>query len=206
MTDRGGETEIGMDKMEIRHMLRIAGGEPLHAAVALSREGRAIILLDRHKPPRTLERELREGLPDSRLHRFGTLSVGEDDPRLARFVVNRSSPGMAKKLAKALKGTGLRRVEIGTEDGSESESAEDDEPEDDAIQVFGLGARPDHPRHAELHDELRALLEQAVRVAGARRMKLLEIAEAARTELKQDRLEAAAKAIATLRQTLGETA
>src|SRR3954454_20595524 len=109
------EPEIGMDKTAIRHMLRIAGGLPLRAAVALSREGKAVIVLDRHKPPRTLERELKEALPGSRLHRFGTLRVDENDPKLARFMVNRASPGMARKLAIALRGTGLRRVEIGTE-------------------------------------------------------------------------------------------
>ena len=118
-----------MDKATIRHMLRLAAGEPLRAAVALSREGKAVILLDRHKPARTLERELKEGLPGSRLHRFGTLTVGDDDPKLARFIVNKASTGMARKLAIALRGTGLRRVQIGTEDGGESDAAEDEEEE-----------------------------------------------------------------------------
>src|SRR3954452_21407347 len=152
--ERADEAGIGMDKATIRHMLRLAAGEPLRAAVALSREGKAVIVLDRHKPPRALERELKEGLPGSRLHRFGTLSVDEDDPRLARFVVNKASPGMARKLAVALRGTGLRRVEIGTEDGSETETAEDDE-DDAGPPTFALGRRIDHVRHAELHDELR---------------------------------------------------
>src|SRR5947209_1625031 len=152
-----------MDKATIRHMLRLAAGEPLRAAVALSREGKAVILLDRHKPPRTLERELKEGLPGSRLHRFGTLTVDDGDPKLARFTVNKASTGMARKLAIALRGTGLRRVEIGTEDGGESEAAED-EGDESAAEVFDAGLRIDHVRHAALHDELRALIERLSRL------------------------------------------
>src|SRR4051794_39912038 len=184
------EPEIGMDKTAIRHMLRLAGGEPLRAAVALSREGKAIIVLDRHKPPRTLERELKEGLPGSRLHRFGTLAVDDEDPRLARFVVNKASPGMARKLAIALRGTGLRRVQIGTDDGSETELAEDEEQED-ATEIFALNRRIDHVRHSQLHDELLSLLEVLPRIAGAERLKLVALAETALSELKHDRLEAA---------------
>src|SRR3954452_3059049 len=181
--ERADEAGIGMDKATIRHMLRLAAGEPLRAAVALSREGRAVILLDRHKPPRTLERELKEGLPGSRLHRFGTLTIGDDDPKLARFTVNKASTGMARKLAIALRGTGLRRVQIGTEDGGESEAAEDEDDEkESAAQVFAAGGRVDHVRHAALHDELRGLIEHLSRVVGARRLKLVELAEAARAE------------------------
>jgi hypothetical protein len=199
--ERAGESGIGMDKAEIRHMLRLAAGTPLRAAVALSREGKAVILLDRHKPPRTLERELKEGLPGSRLHRFGTLDVDADDPLLARFIVNKASPGMARKLAVALRGTGLRRVEIRTEDGSETEAAED-EDEDEATQIFAVAHRIDRVRHAELHDELRVLIEQLPSIVGARRLQLVAMADAARTELKQDRLEAAGDAIAALRAAL----
>src|SRR4051812_50111541 len=112
-----------MDKATIRHMLRLAAGEPLRAAVALSREGKAVILLDRHKPPRTLERELKEGLPGSRLHRFGTLTVGDDDPKLARFTVNKESTGMARKLAVELRRTEKRLVQVGAEGGGECEAA-----------------------------------------------------------------------------------
>jgi hypothetical protein len=194
----------GMDKTEIRHILRLAGGEKLRAAVALSREGKAVIVLDRHKPPRALERELKEDLPGSRLHRFGTLSVDEGDPRLARFVVNKASPGMARKLAIALRGTGLRRVEIGTEDGSEAEAAEDDEEEEHGTQIFATGRKIDHVRHAELHNELRGLIEKLPDIVSARRLKLVAMAEAARAELKQDRLEDAADAIAALRAALAE--
>lgn len=201
--ERADEAGIGMDAPTIRHMVRLAGGEPLRAAVALSREGAAIILLDRHKPPRTLERELREGVPGSRLHRFGTLRIDGDDPKLARFVVNKASPGLARKLAIRLRGTGLRRVEIGTEDGGEIEAA-DDEAEEDATEIFATGHRVDHVRHAELHDALRAVLEELPRIVGARRLQLVEMAEAARAELKQNRLEAAAEAIAALRAALAE--
>jgi hypothetical protein len=199
--ERADEAGAGMDAATIRHMVRIAGGEPLRAAVALSREGAAIILLHRHKPPRTLERELKESVPGSRLHRFGTLRIDADDPKLARFVVNKPSPGLARKLAVRLRGTGLRRVEIGTEDGGETEAAEDDAGED-ATEIFAVGRRVDHVRHAELHDALRVVLEELPRIAGARRLKLVEMAEAARAELKQDRLEAAAAVIAELQAAL----
>lgn len=203
MAERADGTEIGMDKQEIRHLLRLAAGEPLRAAVALSREGKAVILLDRHKPPRSLERDLKEGLPGARLHRFGTFSVDEDDPRLARLVVNKSSPGFARKLAITLRGTGLRRVEIKTEDGGETEAAED-EAEDDPMQILATGRRVDRVRHAELHDALRALIRELPTILSGRRVKLVAMAEKARGELKQDRLEAAAEAIEALRAAVAE--
>ena len=71
--------------------------------------------------------------------------------------------------------------------------------------MFAAGVRVDHVRHAALHDELRGLIERLSRVVGARRLALVELAEAARSELKQDRLEAAEAAVAALRTALART-
>ena len=197
---------IGMDKIEIRQLVRIAGGQKLRAAIALAADGRAIILLDRHKQPRVLEREIKEQAPGSRLHRFGFFMADADDAKLARFTLNRAAPGMARRLVKALKGTGMRRVEIGLEDGSEAEAAEDEDGDQD-VQVYDPAARRDaaeqRARLVALSRELLALAERIAAAEAARRAELVEMAEAAQGGLKRDRLEDAARAIEALRRALG---
>ncbi|HYZ63275.1 MAG TPA: hypothetical protein VE650_12545 [Acetobacteraceae bacterium] len=209
MKDDAGSADIGLDKMEIRHMLRIAGGEKLRAAVALTREGKAIILLDRHKQPRALEREIKDQVPDSRLHRFGTFTADPDDKKLARFTLNRASPGMARKLMLALKGSGLRRVEIALEGEEVSEAAEDVDGDRD-IATYDPGSRrqqaDDRARHTELTHRLAELVHQIAGVAGpdhARRSELVTLAEAAQDKLKHDKLAEAEAGIAALRRAMG---
>jgi hypothetical protein len=210
MSRDDAKPDIGLGKVEIRHMLLLAGDEPLRAAVALRHDGHAIITLDRRKPPRTLERELKEAVPDSHEHRFGTFSQDTHDPRLARFVVNRAAPGMARKLVMALRGTGMRRVEIGTEDGRETDAAENDD-NDEHAQSYDPAA---HQRalddekaaeHAALTRLLSDLAHHIVAASGedhARKALLTQMAEAAQARLKQDDLAQAAHAIRALRDAL----
>ena len=101
-----------MDRGELRKLLKFALREPVHVAFALGGDGKALLQMDKKKQPRALEKALKEDAPDSRNHRFGTVSVDPQKPQLARFTVNKSSAGMARKLVIALKGTGFRYVEI----------------------------------------------------------------------------------------------
>ena len=205
MTQNADPPSIGMDRMEIRQLLRLAAGHPLRAAIALSPDGKAIIVLDRHKQPRALDRELKEQLPGGRLHRFGTFSADEDDRKMARFVLNRAAPGMARRLVKALKGTGLRRVEITLEDGTEDEAAEDVDTEQDVALYDAAQRRADareQARHVELSQELRALAARIADLDRTRRAELVEAAEAVQAELKRNRLDRAEGGIANLREAL----
>ena len=82
------------------------------------------------------------------------------------------------------------------------DSEEEDEEEERATQIMAVGHRRDQVRHTELHDDLRTLIEQIQHVVSGRRIKLVALAETAKSQLKQDRLQPAAEAIATLRTAL----
>jgi hypothetical protein len=124
---------VGMERADLRRLLKIAIQEPVSAALALGGDSKAIIMLDKIKQPRALEKSIKDGAPDSKNHRFGVVTVDPDDPKLARFVINRAASGMAKRLVIALKGTGYSKVRILLEDGSDVEAAEGepDEATDD---------------------------------------------------------------------------
>ena len=100
-----------MDLGQLRTLLKLARREPVHVAFALGGDGKAMLQMDKKKKPRALEKLLKD-VAESRNHRFGTLSIDPESPNLARFTVNKSSAGMARKLVIALKGTGMRYVEI----------------------------------------------------------------------------------------------
>ena len=139
----------GMEKGELRKLLKFARREPVHMAFALGGDGKAVLQMDKRKQPRVLERMLKES-EDTRNHRFGTVSVNPEFPQLARFTVNKSSAGMARRLVIALKGTGFRYVEIGLEDGSEVESAQGEE--EDAELFGGHGEDEDDDEEEEERD------------------------------------------------------
>jgi len=120
----------GMGRAGLKRMLKYARKEPVRAAFALGADGKPIITLDKRKQPRALEKGLKQDAPDSKNHRFGTVMVDPDEPKLARFVINRAASGMAKKLVLALKGTGFNKVRIVLDDGTDVDSAEG-EPEEE---------------------------------------------------------------------------
>ena len=122
-----------MDRGELRKLLKFALREPVHVAFALGGDGKAVLQMDKRKQPRALEKALKEDA-DTKNHRFGTVVVNPEFPTLARFIVNKPSSGMARKLVIALKGTGFRYVEIGLEDGSAVESAQGEEED---AELFG---------------------------------------------------------------------
>ena len=143
MAKPGGDTQGGMEPSELKRMLRLASSAPVQAAFAIGGDGRPIIMMDKRKPPRALEKELKESAPDAKSHRYGTVSVDPDDPKLARFVVNKAASGMAGKLVKALKGTGFSKIKILLEDGTELEAHEDTAPGDDDGNVGHDPGPPD---------------------------------------------------------------
>src|SRR4051794_16129395 len=118
----------GSDRAELKKLLVLARKQPVHMALALGGDGKAIVKLDKLKNPRTLVKDLREE-GGSKNHRFGTVMIDPDNPKLARFIVNKEIGGFARRLVVALKGTGFTKVMIVSEDGTALEDAagEDDE-------------------------------------------------------------------------------
>ena len=117
---------VGSDRMELKKLLNVARGGPVHMAFAAGANGKAIIKLDKMKPPRALEKMLKDE-DGSKNHRYGSIMIDPADHKLARFVVNKEISGFARKLAVALKDTGISKVVIMTVDGTAVEQAEDAE-------------------------------------------------------------------------------
>jgi len=121
----------GLDKAELKKFLKMSRKRgPMNMALAIGGDGKAIIQIEKMKQPRTIERTLKTDAPDSKNHRFGTVYVDPEEPKLAQFIVNKASGGMARKLIVQLKGTGFTKVKLLTEDGA---VCEEDEGEDEEV-------------------------------------------------------------------------
>jgi hypothetical protein len=53
----------GMDRGDLKRLLRMARKEPVHAAFAIGGDGKPIIMLDKRKPPRALEKGIKDQAP-----------------------------------------------------------------------------------------------------------------------------------------------
>ncbi len=213
-----------MEKAELKRLLRFAKDEPVNVALAIGEDGKAVLRMDKRKPPRTLERGLKEEEPGSKSHRFGTAIVDADSPKLVRFVVNKAGPGLARKLVVALKGTGYTTVRIeledGTaleaeegraeEDGAEEDGAEDDGAEDGAEDGADDEAPPPRAEGSErdggeaqaLRTELAGLVREmleAIKRDPSQRAALVELATDAQASLKAGDLAQADAGIDILR-------
>jgi hypothetical protein len=128
---------VGMEKPELKKMLRLARKKPMRAAFALDGQGKAIIVLHKRKQPRALAKDLKDQAPDSKNHRFGMVHIDPENPKVACFTVNKAAGGMARKLVIALKGTGCPKVQIILDDGTPLEAAEGEPEEDQEDQEDG---------------------------------------------------------------------
>ncbi|MBV9756747.1 MAG: hypothetical protein JO047_06810, partial [Alphaproteobacteria bacterium] len=101
-----------------------------------------MILLDKVKGPKAVEKELSNQFPEAKNPRWGTAVVDPDlDPKLAKFTINKAVSGMAKRLVKSLKGTGITKVSLVLEDGTALESdAEEDEQAQTPASAQGSAA------------------------------------------------------------------
>ncbi len=125
---------IGSDKAELKRLLKLAVDKPVHMALALGKDGKAIVKLDKMKNPKALEKGLKDDAPDSKNHRNGMVSIDPDDPKTAIFQVTKAVSGIAGKLTIALKGTGFSKIRIVMDDGTalEDHAGEDEDEDDDA--------------------------------------------------------------------------
>jgi hypothetical protein len=128
----------GMDRAELKKALVIAKRQPMHCAFALGGDGKAVIVIDKIKKGPGLDRDLKTKAPNTKNHRFGTVEIDEDNPRLARFIINKAGGGgMARKLVIALKGTGFSKVHIQLEDGTVDEVEEDEDAPPEEVLAAG---------------------------------------------------------------------
>ena len=125
------EESVGSDRAELKRMLKLAMDKPIHMAFALDGNGKAMVKVDKLKQPKALEKVLKEGDKDSKLHRFGTVTIDPDDKKVAVFMINKAAAGFARKLTVALKGTGFSKVRIVMEDGTTAEEAADEDEGDE---------------------------------------------------------------------------
>lgn len=137
---------IGSDKAELKRLLKLAVDKPVHMALALGKDGKAIVKLDKMKNPKALEKGLKDDAPDSKNHRNGMVSIDPDDPKTAIFQVTKAVSGIAGKLTIALKGTGFSKIRIVMDDGTalEDHAGEDeDDDADDGLAAAGSGGADD---------------------------------------------------------------
>jgi hypothetical protein len=120
----------GIDKAELKKLLARSKKEPVNCAVAISKAQQALIMLHKVKQPRALVKELEKAHGELKNPRWGSAFVDVDDnPKLVILTLNKSSPGLARKMKTTLKGTGFSRVRVMLEDGSVDEAVEEDDEE-----------------------------------------------------------------------------
>ena len=102
----------GLDKQELKKLLRMARRQPMNCAVGTGPDG-CLIVLDRVTPPKTLLAQLKKDCPQLRTPCFGTAAVSAaEDPKLVTFQLNRTLQGFQRRLRLTLKGTGFTKVAV----------------------------------------------------------------------------------------------
>jgi hypothetical protein len=106
--------EPGMEIADMKRLLALSRQEPLGCAIGAGDDRTmALLLIDRVKAPKAVLKELEEQFPDLSNARFGTVQAMPDGKaKTVRFLLNKPSSGLSKKLVKTLKGTGYSKVEL----------------------------------------------------------------------------------------------
>jgi hypothetical protein len=132
------KSETGMEKSEMKVLLRLAEEGPLSFAFGTGKNmGTALLLIDKRKSPRQVETELSKAMPDVKNTRFGQVKVSVDEDSLVKFYVNKAVSGMAKRVVKTLKGTSYKNVQILLEDGTVAEAATGTDDDDETDEAEG---------------------------------------------------------------------
>lgn len=145
------ELKAAMEKAELKKLLVKSKKEPVNCALAQG-DGKttalALIMLDKVKGPKAVEKDLLKEFPEAKNPRFGTAFVDVDeDPSLVKITINKAISGMAKRLVKSLKGTGFKKVQLLGEDGSmlEADEEEDEQGQPQATAARSRGEQPQPP-------------------------------------------------------------
>jgi hypothetical protein len=215
------DINTGMEKPDMKRLLMKSKQEPVNCAIGQGGDATiALLLLDKVKGPKSVEKDLAKQFPDAKNTRFGSAHVDmELDPKEVRFRVNKAAPGIARKLVKTLKGTGFTKaVIVLDDDGSVLEQAgEEDEAPQPAPPAAGTQAAPPAPPppppappppQPNAADLTRLLTEQVKRIPGvlatapALKDQFAKLATTAQAALKAGSLAEAASGVAALRQAL----
>jgi len=218
------EVQTGMDKQDMKRLLMKSKKEPVNCAIGQGSDPSVgLLLLDRIKGPKAVEKDLAKEIPDARNTRFGRAEVDVDeDPKLVKIFINKPIASMARKLVKTLKGTGFNKVQILLEDGSPVEAFEEAE-EQQQIETQGQEqpttttapppppppppppqpeAKPDPAELARLLAEQVKRMPAVIAAAPAEKDRLTKIATDANVQLKTNNLVYAGATIEQLRRAL----
>jgi hypothetical protein len=104
----------GMEIAEMKRLLGMSCDAPLGCGVGAGDDrAMALLLIDKVKAPKAVLKDLEDQFPKLVNPRFGTVqAMPEGKAKTVRFVLNKPSSGLAKKLVKTLKGTGYTKVEL----------------------------------------------------------------------------------------------
>lgn len=206
--------QTGMDKAEMKKLLVKSKKEPVNCAIGVGDNNAfGLLMLDRIKAPKAVEKELVKEIPAAKNTRWGTAMVDPDeDPKLVKIIINKPISSMAKRLVKTLKGTGFTKVQILLEDGTSVEGAEEEDETAAAPASEGVPPPPpppaaEKPAHdaAELARRLAALaarIPQASAGDAARQAELTKLATQANVNIKTNNLTYAAVSIEQLSKAL----
>ncbi len=206
--------QTGMDKADMKKLLVKSKKEPVNCAIGVGDNNAfGLLMLDRIKAPKAVEKELVKEIPAAKNTRWGTAMVDpDDDPKLVKITINKPISSMAKRLVKTLKGTGFTKVQILLEDGTAVEGAE--EEDETAAAASADGAPPPPPPSAgekpayDAAELARRLAELAARIPqasggnAARQAELAKLATQANVNIKTNNLTYAATSIEQLRRAL----
>ena len=102
--------KLAMDTSEEKKLLIISKRRFVYCAIASGygdTRGFALFRMHRTKKPRQLAEELSKDFGEARNIRFGIVSI---DGKTVKVELNKSAPGLDKKLIRSLKGTGFTRT------------------------------------------------------------------------------------------------
>ncbi len=143
--------QTGMEKPDMHKLLTQSKEKPVHCAIGVGKDQSfGLLLMDKMKAPKALEKNLIDSIPDAKNTQFGTAQVDfKDDPKLVKFYLNKPISSMARRLVKTLKGTGFTKVQIMLEDGTPVETAaEEEDPAAEAAPTNGAAPPAEAPAAA----------------------------------------------------------
>jgi hypothetical protein len=209
-----------MTAEKMKPLLGLSKKEPVQAAIGLTGEGEAVMLLDKKAKPKKVLSMLRASAAKAKLSlgsaslRFGRAEVDpEYDSAIVRLSVNKEPPGnMRVKLTELVKRIPYQKVEFIVDP-----SLEDEGEEDEAAAAAPAAAAPvppappppPTPSAAQLTQALAQLIGRIPAASGgdaARRSQLAQLAGAANGLLKSGNLAGAQKAIVGLGQAIAAAA
>lgn len=216
----------GMEKQEMKRLLAQTKQtkEPINCAIGMMAKQPAVglFMLDKVKGPKAVEQTLNKTFSDASNTRFGTAIVNpEEDPKKVKLTINRAVTGMAKRLVKTLKGTGITKVQILLEDGTVVEDYAEEDEEAEQQEAHGeettapqpppvpqpssqpqQQARPDAGALARELAELVKRIPDVVALAPGRKDALTKFATDANVQIKTNNLVYARATLTQLAQAL----